>query len=257
MTKSDFKINLPKAITCSKYLKDYFSSIEDNSEVIFPNSIQNKSYEYIIYIFYSCLLDYGTRSKIYHRNLVNTYNKYPFIFDPKYIVDNYIEKSDELRNIIVNNIHPRYPNVATKKWLDLSLYLNDNDNLYDKIKSVKSYQELESMILNIKGFGQKTGGLLLRLIYESGICNFTFELLNIPIDRHDIEISYLNGVTNEFCLNNDEISDLGKTWVKAAKENNLDPALIDRYLWAVGNTFCNNKNCMECPLSKTCRRKSD
>ncbi len=37
-------------------------------------------------MFYSCLLDYGMRSKIYHKNLVDTYEKYPNIFDPNYAI---------------------------------------------------------------------------------------------------------------------------------------------------------------------------
>lgn len=253
--KNNFTIDFNKAVICTKALKDYYALKEDDTEVIYPSTIEKNSYKYVIYIFYSCLLDYGMRSKIYHKNLVHTYKCYPDIFDPKYVVDTYKSNSGELKDIIVNNIHPRYPNVALEKWLNLSEYLNDNKDLYDKIKVVNSYKDLSEIIMNIKGFGQKTGGLLLRLIYESGIVNFTFSLENIPIDRHDIEISYLNGVVNKNYLNEVEITSLGSTWVKAANKNNLNPALIDRYLWSVGNTFCNSKKCIDCPLNKTCKGK--
>lgn len=248
-------IDLDKAIICSKCLDDYFKEQVSAAEVSYPSNLKKNSKDYLIYVFYSCLLDYGMRSSIYHDNLINTYNKYSQIFGPKHVVDNYIGNEEELRNIIVNNIHPRYPNVAVKKWIDLSIYLNDNKYLYENIKSMNSYERLENLIFSIKGFGQKTGGLLLRLIYESGISNFTFELENIPIDRHDIEISYLNGIVNKSILNEDEIRNLGKCWVEAAKQNNITPVDIDKYLWSVGNKFCNNKNCFECPLHNTCKRK--
>ena len=63
-----------------------------------------------------------------------------------------------------------------------------------KITSLSSYTELYQFITTIKGFGQKTGGLLLRLVAESGICKFADQLTVIPIDRHDIDISYLTKV---------------------------------------------------------------
>lgn len=253
--KNSFIIDVNNAKICSKLLSNYYASNNSSAEVSYPTSLDKKSREYLIYVFYSCLLDYGMRSSIYHNNLINTYNKYPEIFDPKYVVINYKGDEDRLKDIIVNNIHPRYPNVAVLKWIELSIYLNNNNNLFEKIKSTKSYQELAKIILSIKGFGQKTGGLLLRLIYESGISSFDFDLENIPIDRHDIEISYLNGVVNKPNLSNDEIISLGKCWVEAARVNGITPSEIDKYLWTVGNQFCNNKKCGECPLTSTCKKK--
>lgn len=257
MAINSFTIDVAKANICSKLLADYYSSKVSAAEVSYPASLNKNSREYLIYIFYSCLLDYGMRSRMYHNNLINTYNKYPKIFNPEYVVLNYKENEEELKSIIVNNIHPRYPNVAVSKWIELSIYLNNNSDLYEKIKSTKSYQELASIILSIKGYGQKTGGLLLRLIYESGISSFDFDLENIPIDRHDIEISYLNGVANKANLSNEEIINLGKCWVEAARLNNITPTDIDKYLWTIGNQFCNSKKCVDCPLVSTCKRKDD
>ncbi|MCH5167010.1 MAG: hypothetical protein J1F35_03870 [Erysipelotrichales bacterium] len=252
---NSFNIDFDKANICSKLLRDYYSESQSSAEVSYPSNLNKNSESYLIYIFYSCLLDYSMRSVIYHKNLIETYNEYPYIFNPKYVVDNFTNNLDELKNIIVNNIHPRYPNVAVNKWISLSIYLNDNQDLFNRIKSIKSFDELANLILSIKGYGQKTGGLLLRLIYESGISDFNFDLENIPIDRHDIEISYLNGVVNKKILNEEEINSLGESWVKAASINNVASADIDKYLWTVGNQFCNNKKCGECPLSNTCKRK--
>lgn len=36
------------------------------------------------------------------------------------------------------------------------------------------------------------------------------------------------------------------------KELNINPSDIDKYLWKVGNSFCNKKNCEECPLNQMC-----
>lgn len=94
-------------------------------------------------MFYSCLLDYGMCSKIYHKNLINTYKKYPSIFSPKYVSQ---MEENELHNIIVNNIHPRYPSVAIKKWINLSKELLKYDNILNHLKTIKNIDGLSQLI---------------------------------------------------------------------------------------------------------------
>ena len=76
--------NLFKTI---KILNEHFS--KENTDTIanveFPKKIKYKSNEWLLYIFYSCLLDYGMRSKIYHNNLINTYHNFPYIFNPQFM----------------------------------------------------------------------------------------------------------------------------------------------------------------------------
>ncbi len=250
--------DLEKAKVCASKMKDYFNSTEEISNVGIPNDIKIGSNEYIHYIFYSCLLDYGMRSKLYHFNLINTYKKYKEIFNPSYVVKTFKYNKENLLNIIKEYIHPRYPNIALKKWLELSEFLDTNypnDKLIQKIISLESYKELYNFITSIKGFGQKTGGLLLRLIFESGICHFNDELQDIPIDRHDVEISYLNEVIDKQNLNNEDLKELGTIWIKAAKENNISACDIDKYLWTIGNNLCSKKKCIECPIKKECKTK--
>ncbi len=241
--------DLDKAKSCTSKMKNYFNSTEEISSVEIPDNIKIDSNEYIYYIFYSCLLDYGMRSKIYHANLINTYKKYKDIFNPNYVVKNFKDNKDGLLKIIKDNIHPRYPNVSLKKWLELSEFLAinySNDKLKEKIVSLESYKELYNFITSIKGFGQKTGGLLLRLIFESGLCSFSDKLQDIPIDRHDVEISYLNKVVDKENLNSEELKELGTIWIKAAEENNISACDID---------LCSKKKCNECPIKTECKTK--
>lgn len=250
--------NFNKAFSCAKNMKEYFDKIDENARVSIPENIEKNSLEYITYIFYSCLLDYGMHSKLYHANLIETYKKYSEIFRPNYVVNKYLDNKDELLQIIKENIHPRYPNIALKKWLELSEFINNNypeEKLIETIKSLDSYKALYEFIINIKGYGQKTGGLLLRLIYESGICNFNDEINDIPIDRHDVEISYLNGIVQKEKLNTKELKELGTTWIKAAKKCGVSACSIDKYLWSIGNSLCFKKKCLECPLKDNCKRK--
>lgn len=250
--------DLERAVDCATKMKEYFHSVEQDANVLTPSNITLGTTEYLLYLFYSCLLDYGMKSKIYHSNLVQTYQGYKEIFDPNYVVTHYLDKERELFTIIKENIHPRYPNVALKKWVSLSKYLNDNypgNRLKEKILSLRSYSELYQFITSIHGYGQKTGGLLLRLIYELGIGDFKDSLDHIPMDRHDIEISYLNGIVKKEKLTNKEIKELGSTWIKAALESGISACDIDKYLWTIGNQLCYKKGCNNCPIRTTCEKK--
>ncbi len=232
-----------------KSLDDYFKDRQSLATVEFPDSIEYKSKEYYIYMFYSCLLDYGMRSKIYHKNLISTYEKYSEIFNPKRVL---VMDEENLRDIIVNNIHPRYPNVALKKWIELSRKLVEYDDILKTLKNINSFQELNDFVKETREYGQKTGGLLIRIISDAEVCNFKESVGSIPIDRHDIEISYLVGIVNSLKLKDKDIEKLSNLYVKSGKELDINPSDIDKYLWEIGVTFCSKKKCEDCPLKCYC-----
>ena len=101
--------DLERAVNCASKMKEYFTSVEQDANILVPSTITLGTTEYFLYLFYSCLLDYGMRSKIYHSNLVQAYQDYKEIFDPSYVVSHYLEEEGELFTIIKENIHPRYP----------------------------------------------------------------------------------------------------------------------------------------------------
>lgn len=247
-------VNKTQALKCVGQLKEYFEQTESKAEVEYPSHLSKTSKEYLIYIFYSCLLDYGMRSKVYHHNLVNLYKVNNAIFNPQYVVENYKNNTKVLLKIFKENLHPRYPNIAVRKWIELSEFLTTN-NIKEKITSLSSHEELYQFITTIKGFGQKTGGLLLRLVAESGICKFADQLTVIPIDRHDIDISYLTKVVSTRKPTAQEIKELSDVWIIAAKQYNLSASTIDQYLWTIGNSLCTKKLCENCPLNNLCKKK--
>ncbi len=241
-----------KLSICLSKIKAYFKNIDSVSNVEYPKEVKYRSHEWLVYIFYSCLLDYGMKSKLYHERLIQTYHNYKDIFNPKLVKD---YNENELLQIIKNNIHPRYPNVALKKWLNLANVLENYDNLLEKIQTFNHFSELVYFIQQIKGYGQKTGGLLLRLIAEANICSFDEEIPFIPLDRHDIEISYLNGIINKNKLNEKNIRQLSNLYIQKGRQLNISPCDVDKYLWEIGNSFCNKKACVTCPLQDTCKKK--
>lgn len=244
-------INYDQCLKVVKVLNEHFKDKEKLADVEFPLNILFGTNEYYLYMFYSCLLDYGMRSKIYHRNLINTYKNYPDIFNPRFV--NSMEET-ELKDIIVNNIHPRYPNVAIKKWTCLSQKLSEYDNILNYLKSINSFEELNGFIKGLKEYGQKTGGLLIRIISDSNVCNFKDNIESIPIDRHDVEISYLTNIIDSPKISDKDIKILSDTYVRCGKELGINSSDIDKYLWEIGNTFCNKKRCSECPLGNYCSK---
>lgn len=247
-------VNYNQCINVIECLSNYYKDKKELANIEYPSNIQYKTTEYYLYMFYSCLLDYGMRSKTYHKNLANTYKMYPDIFIPKNVLK---MNENALKDIIVNYIHPRYPNVAIRKWISLSQKLVEYDNILDYLKSINSFEELGTFIKNLWGYGQKTGGLLVRIICDSQICNFKGNIESIPIDRHDVEISYLTGIINSEKISEKDVKRLSDNYVKIGKELNINPSDIDKYLWEVGNSFCNKKKCDECPLKKHCNKGSD
>lgn len=69
------KKNIDKLV---QKIHEYYNSKGSNTLVTvdFPEYLEYKSNEGLIYIFYSCLLDYGMRSENYHNNLIKTHQLY-------------------------------------------------------------------------------------------------------------------------------------------------------------------------------------
>lgn len=246
------KINNDKISKVLEILNNYYKDSTGLADISYPDIIEYKSKEWIYYMFYSCLLDYGMRSKIYHQNLINTYNKYPNIFDPFYVGK--LDRN-ELAEIVKDNIHPRYPNVAVDKWIKLSTALVKYNDIVSTLKLMTNFDELSNFVRGINGYGQKTGGLLIRVLTDASLCSLEDNVLAIPLDRHDIEISYLNGIIDKERLNDKEIDTLSHAFILGGEKLGICASDVDKYLWEIGNSFCNKKKCLDCPLSNVCKQK--
>lgn len=88
----------------------------------------------------------------------------------------------------------------------------------EHLRKMKSFEDLEYFIKRIMEYGPKTGGLLLKIICDSNLCSFKENIKSIPIDRHDIEISYLTGVILDKNIKDKETKKLSDAYVKIGKE---------------------------------------
>ncbi|MDE6141080.1 MAG: hypothetical protein K2G03_00610, partial [Bacilli bacterium] len=117
-------------------------------------------------------------------------------------------------------------------------------------------EELENFVKSIGGYGQKTGGLLIRLVVDANIIANVKDLTFIPIDRHDMEISYLSGILDKPNLNEREIRKLSDILINSGHKIGLDASTVDKYLWNIGSSFCNKEKCENCPLMSICKTKN-
>ena len=49
------------------------------------------------------------------------------------------------------------------------------------------------------------------------------------------------GIVNTTNISNKDIIELSDTYVNVGKELNINPSNVDKYLWEVGNSYCNKK----------------
>jgi endonuclease III len=241
-------------------LHEFFSATDSLTATITPpEELEWESKEHFLYIFYGCLLDYGMKSSIYHENLKKAYKQKPDLFDPRYIVETFQRNVQDLAAVLKDLVRVRFPNEGARRWLSLSEILLEkyNGDPRDMFTPLMSFDDAKNAVLSIKGFGQKTGGLLVRILYENDLITVQGSLNHIPIDRHDIEISIMLGVVDNDGVKTENatvIEQLSSIWVEASLAEGVDPCEIDRNLWLLGSHLCSKKKCCHCPLNDMCNQ---
>lgn len=257
-------INIKRAELSLKKMHQYFSekNISERAQVKLPKSIEKFSPQHYCYLFFNCLANYGMKSSLLHDNLCTLYEHNPELFAPDYIVLTYSNRLLDLAEILKSAVRVRYPNECAKRWFSLSelLYFHYNNNPQEMFIDKNRYEEFKCVISQIKGFGQKTGGLLLRMLIDNGMLSPVDGISEIPIDRHDIDLCVWlevvsNITTDEIRKSKKVISELSSTWVEASNNLAISPSITDQYLWIIGSEYCVTKSCDLCPLKEMCNNK--
>lgn len=262
----EYTTDIRRAVISLKKMHEYFSKqdIGTTATVLLPKTIVKGSEIHYRYLFYSCMMNYGMKSSILHEGLKQLYEKMPLLFSPQYVCENYIGNYAELASILRLCVHVRYPNQCAKNWVGLSnvLYMDYNSDPKQLFVDGSTYYDYRAAILNLKGFGQKTGGLLLRILIDDGLLKPVDGIAEIPIDRHDIDLCVwlkiiLNITSDEIRKNKKLIKLLSDTWVYAANELSISPSIADQYMWIIGSQLCTKKQCEVCPLCNDCIKRGE
>ncbi len=256
------KVSNEKLRIAVKRLHNSFSKADSiqKATISLPEELEWSSKEHFLYLFYGCLLDYGMRSSFYHKNLKETHREKPELFDPAYIVETFQRNVQDLAIIFKELVRIRFPNEGARRWLSLSeILLNEyNGDPRNVFKPFMSFDDVKDVVFSIKGFGQKTGGLLIRILYENDLIEVQDSINHIPIDRHDIQISINLGILEDNYSENGRssaiVEELSLIWVKASQMENIDPCETDRNLWLLGSLLCSKEKCSQCPLDDMCKQ---
>ena len=58
-------------------------------------------------------------------------------------------------------------------------------------------------------------------------------------------------------LTTKQIAELSTAYISASNKLNINPSIVDKYLWEIGNQYCNKHNCTNCPLVNNCLTKTN
>ena len=260
-------VNKVSSLIMSEYIakNGIFNSINELLEMQCPKTIEPNSEEHADFYFYLIFNDHGTKSINLYTRFKDKYERYPQLFDAKYIAECYINNEESLLEEHTSKLGLRYPKVATKSWIENSVMLLENfdGKAINMFNSTYDALELFKTINKFRSYGPKTSGLLLRVIIGIG---FNRKLTNIenvplPVDIHDSRIAYNCNIyrpkgiddLQKIYTNPSHIKKIEKIWRDSAKSINVNWEELDRALWLLGSKGCANKECYICPINELCQ----
>jgi len=191
--------------------------------------------EKALFLFYVVQLDYATKSQKLYEGATKLIEDMPNFFSPNIILK---FTSEELLNICVKYLKPRYPNEAYSRYRINSKLLLEKykGNPLEIINSSKTAKEALRKVLEFRGYGNKTGNLLLRTLIS--VFNPAFEDIQEvlpPVDIHDVRIAYLLGFTENKEMTDKNINDVKIIWNEACQKARENWITFDRALWLLGS----------------------
>jgi hypothetical protein len=239
-----------------------FEDISDLLEFQIPMSVRPRSLEHARFLFYLIAQDYGTKSSRLYKKARALYAKSPQIFDPNYVIANYVSPEDaKLVEDTGVQLSTRFPRETAKRWYKNSVKLiEEYDGDPRKIFATSSdARAVFKCIRSFRGFGPKIGGLLLRTFLGCGFAELEHvEDVLVPVDVHDVRIAFYTNAA-ETASGKNQVSDYHKyareiqqLWSDACNSAGLDWLQVDRALWLLGSRGCVNLRCRECRLVDLC-----
>ncbi len=241
-----------------------FSSVTDLLEAQVPPNVDYGSSEHARFYFYLIFNDHGTKSTRLYEKFKKLYSEASYLFDPVEVIKRFENREDYLRETFLSNLGLRYPKQATISWVTNSRILIDKyeGEPINLFLSAQSAPELFKKIKYMRGYGPKTSGLLLRVIWGAGFNRHLVDIHNVPlpVDIHDSRIAFIcglyrpNGIDDIYKIygNPSHIQKIEKIWRNAAHQESVSWEGIDRALWLLGSRGCANKRCRECPINNFC-----
>ncbi len=283
MKFNEAKLNESKRILLEAYENENFIFSEFRETFKLPPNIKKGSKEHALYLFFVAPATYYADSEVLWKNFENFYSKHPEFFDPNYIVENFFKtegkiidsRKRKLKSVIAENLHHGFSSEIALRWYENSLklyndYAGDPREIFRNVFNAKD--ALEKLDVNKKksnrfrGFGQKTGNLLLMWFSRGGFLEEEFDIysIEVPFDKHAINFSVGHEIIKVFGEphKREFINFAKENFKKNFMEDKTDPREFTDAQWILGSKVCILNNCKEavqkkCPFSESCRYKLD
>jgi len=238
------------------YIKDsgVFEYKSNLLEYQIPNGVVYASKEHAMFYFFLIFNDHGTKSTRLYENFKKLFGENSNYFNPKKIAN----LEDELKEKIAQ-LGVRYANNSFKYWVYNAQKIVDefDGDIYKLFTNYKDATQLYKKIKEFKGYGDKTTGLLLRVI--DGV-EFTklenFEQVPLPVDTHDSKIAINCNMIEKFDYNKADrktLQNVSYMWQDLSNSIGINWEELDKALWILGSVGCVQKECGQCPINMYCR----
>jgi len=238
------------------------SETDDLIENQIPDGVEPLSRDHALFLFYTVVNDHGMKSSRLYARAKALFLENRALFEPFRIIEDFNGPEDgRLVELTGKQLGTRYPRETAKVW-----YLNskrliekfggDPRNLF---RCAPDARTLMKEIVAFRGYGPKTGGILLRAIIGLGFVDVTgIEEVPIPVDIHDSRICFLTGVLKLSGPGNARVDyyayarHVQRILLETCNLLGLKWLDIDRALWLIGSRGCTNRRCKLCPLRDIC-----
>lgn len=238
------------------------SETDDLVENQIPTGVEPLSRDHALFLFYVVSNDHGMKSSRLYERAKALFLENRGLFEPFKVIEDYRGPEDiSLMESTGKQLSTRYPRETARSWYTNSVrlvekYQGDPRELF---RSTTSARVLMKDITAFRGYGPKTGGMLLRAVIGLGFADVRgVEDVLVPVDIHDSRISYFTGILK---LDDPSLGNLDyyafvprvqRGLLEACNALGIKWLDVDRALWLIGSRGCVTRRCHLCPLSNIC-----
>ena len=240
------------------------NELADLVENQIPEGVSPFSREHSLFLFFTVFNDHGMKSARLYSLAKKLFHTRPEIFEPSKVLEIFAGPEDS--NLIAATgtcLGVRYPKVTAANWYVNSkrlceLYSANPCNLFS---STGNAAELLEAITDFRGYGPKTGGMLLRAAVGLGFAKVTgLEEVLLPVDIHDSRISFLTRIVRDedgpIVSSTDYyryVPQIQRMLLDTCNALGLSWLDVDRALWIIGSRGCVDARCQLCPICDFCQ----
>lgn len=239
------------------------AEIEDLVEYQIPVGVRPLSRDHALFLFFTLVNDHGTKSRRLYAKAKELFRSNRGLFEPATVVAQYsVGGVDRLVDDVCGKLGTRYPRVAAITWLENALKLRE---YYDSdprrvFRSSQDARDVIGAICDFRGYGPKTGAMLLRAVVGLGFAQLSnVQHVLVPVDIHDSRISFYVGAVEDDGQSTgahpeyySHVRDIQALLTRACREEGVAWPDVDRALWLIGSRGCVSRRCAECPLLRYC-----